>query len=226
MKYAIISDTHFEFYNQKDQDEFVDKLNQSEADMILLIGDIHSSPQGLMAFLSRLQKPSRFVYGNHDYYSLTKEHVLETSKVIDQDNIISCTLWTDFNGSNSGLMNLCQIQINDFRLIKDFKPIDAAEIYYQQVKEIFDSPSEIVLTHFPPSLQLLNPRYPFYDPLNRYFHNDLDELIKKSNKKLWVYGHNHYNHDIMIGNCRVISNQLGYPKEYVENFKIVKIVEI
>ncbi len=39
---------------------------------------------------------------------------------------------------------------------------------------------------------------------------DMSEVIKKYQPRLWVYGHTHECDDQLIGNTRIISNQLGY----------------
>ena len=63
------------------------------------------------------------------------------------------------------------------------------------------------------------------DPLNPYFCNSLDGDILESDKTLWIHGHVHSRWDYMIGNCRVVANPLGYPREIPGEYEI-KIVEI
>jgi Icc-related predicted phosphoesterase len=43
---------------------------------------------------------------------------------------------------------------------------------------------------------------------------DMAKIIEYSQPTLWVYGHTHECDDQMIGQTRIISNQLGYPDGY------------
>ena len=42
----------------------------------------------------------------------------------------------------------------------------------------------------------------------------LNNLIEEENVICWAFGHTHYSCDQIIGNCRVISNQLGYVRRH------------
>ncbi|MDF1690692.1 MAG: serine/threonine protein phosphatase, partial [Cycloclasticus sp.] len=45
------------------------------------------------------------------------------------------------------------------------------------------------------------------------FTSNFDDLVTQPD--LWVYGHTHSNLDIKVGNCRLVSNQQGYPNEEI-----------
>ena len=68
---------------------------------------------------------------------------------------------------------------------------------------------KIVVTHHVPSFQMQRPK--FADShANGAFTVELEDYIKNSGIDFWIYGHSHYNVDVMIGNTMCISNQLGY----------------
>ncbi|MEM9690500.1 MAG: metallophosphoesterase, partial [Pseudomonadota bacterium] len=105
MKLHILSDIHVEF------EAFVPPA--TDADVIVLAGDIHVGRKGLDWALEQFpDKPVIYVLGNHEYYGkavpkLTNElqkiaantnvHLLERSSVeIDGVTFLGSTLWTDF----------------------------------------------------------------------------------------------------------------------------------
>jgi Icc-related predicted phosphoesterase len=83
------------------------------------------------------------------------------------------------------------------------------------MNSILASDLEVVLTHFPPTRDgnTLERYKANVDGLNSYFMNSFEEKIINSDKKLWVFGHIHSVWDYMVGNCRMVSNPLGYPNE-------------
>jgi hypothetical protein len=52
--------------------------------------------------------------------------------------------------------------------------------------------------------------------------------MKKHQISVWCHGHTHTNNDFLAeGGCRVISNQLGYPKEQASiGFRNDLVVEL
>ena len=219
MKLGILSDLHLEMRPKSFVLELVEKINTCEADKIVFAGDIDVSFPRRDMFFSLIIKPFFYVLGNHDFWNATGYF----DDFQDEDGIVGACLWTNFNRDP-----LCEYDasryINDFRVIPGWNIEKCKEVFASQKKRIFESKSDIVVTHFPPTWAMQNPGY-LGDPLNGYFMNDLDREIAFSTKKLWIYGHNHYNGDMMLGNCRVVSNQLGYPNEIKQDFQI-KIIEV
>ena len=65
--------------------------------------------------------------------------------------------------------------------------------------------------------------------LNSAFATELGYYIAESPIDAWIYGHSHTNIDTIIGNTKIISNQLGYVcfNEHLKNgFDSSKIIEI
>jgi hypothetical protein len=78
----------------------------------------------------------------------------------------------------------------------------------------------VVLSHHAPSFRgTSHPKYGIGEsPISSAFASDLHHLMRKYSKvlKVWAHGHTHYNSDRMLENVRVVSNQRGYPRPYVE----------
>jgi predicted phosphohydrolase len=110
MKLRILADLHIEF------GEF--RVPQTDADVVLLAGDIHVGDKGL--HWAKDHFPDRdviYVLGNHEYYrgavpKLTQKieglsagsntHVLENRALTIGDvRILGCTLWSDFRLFNN-----------------------------------------------------------------------------------------------------------------------------
>jgi len=81
----------------------------------------------------------------------------------------------------------------------------------------------LVITHHGPSILCQHKKYPV-SAISGAFHSDLNELVSKAD--CWAYGHTHSNLDVMVGNCRLVSNQPGYPSEDVLDFNAIKVIEI
>ena len=51
--------------------------------------------------------------------------------------------------------------------------------------------------------------------LHRYFVNDWDDRIERMDASLWVSGHTHTPHELMVRGTRCVSNPRGYRGEGV-----------
>ena len=69
----------------------------------------------------------------------------------------------------------------------------------------------MVISHHAP---IKNPNTKYGDSKLQAAFNSLDmvEIIEKYQPNLWIYGHTHECDDQIIGETRIISNQLGYPR--------------
>ena len=68
---------------------------------------------------------------------------------------------------------------------------------------------KIVLSHHVPT-QLCSAAEFSGSPINGAFTVELGNYIADSGIDYWIYGHSHRNIDVLIGNTRILSNQLGY----------------
>lgn len=221
MKIGYCSDLHLEFYNKEFARNTAEQLRQAqdECDVLVIAGDLHSNYHKRIHFLDKLKSNLFFIPGNHDFRKTT---VIGSTVTVTND-IIGATLWTNFN--NDPLAEAVVRGWWDFREIPHWSTSRCKDHYEHEVEKIFESDNSIVVTHFAPSLQSVEEKYKNAGIENYYFCNDLDTRIHNSNKKLWIHGHVHSQHDYYIGECRVVANPWGYPGECTYE-KEVKFLEI
>jgi hypothetical protein len=84
-----------------------------------------------------------------------------------------------------------------------------------------------VVTHHLPTFDVVAPRHKS-SPISSAFATELKEFIADSGIDLWIYGHSHTNIDTVIGNTRIVSNQLGYVShgEHLCGFSGNKYIEL
>ncbi|MDO9519357.1 MAG: metallophosphoesterase [Pseudohongiella sp.] len=182
------------------------------------------------------------VAGNHEFYfhnidqqlksfrdscaELDRVHFLENDTVqIEGVKFIGATLWSDFSvlGLTKESMEISARSIADFELISTrgkerFTPLDAAARFRESCKfiqgelSISEPQRTVVVTHFPPGLLTHNTMFP-RDALTGYFQANVQHLIDEFQPAVWIYGHNHFSQDVLSGQTRIVSNQLGYPRE-------------
>lgn len=217
MNLAIISDLHLEFRSKAEIQEVCDYLNSiKDQDFLLIAGDTHSNKKERKKFFDKLEVHFKYVMGNHDFY---KTEVYDD--FFDEDGIVGCCLWTNFNNDPLSEFKAGRY-IWDYKYIPNWTTQKCKELNEIQVEKIFNSPSEIVVTHFPPAFECISPKH-VGDILNPYFNNNLGKRILDSNKKLWVCGHTHVDFDFKIGDCRIVSNCWGYPRELNKNLVVKNI---
>ena len=68
------------------------------------------------------------------------------------------------------------------------------------------------MTHFPATFEVRHPRFN-PNPITAYFQADCKALIEMWHPRLWIYGHNHWGAETLIGQTQLVSDQLGYPSE-------------
>ena len=163
-------------------------------------------------------------------------HFLEKDELILQGiRFLGCTLWTDYECSEGltqekALLDL-ECRIADHRLIQVddddgnsvyFSTRHAWQIHRDSVAwlrrklldEQFDG-NTVVISHHGPS-QFCEHKLFGANELAGAFYSDLPDLMEQAD--LWIYGHTHSNLDIKINQCRLLSNQKGYPNERVDDF--------
>lgn len=170
-------------------------------------------------------------------------HFLENRSIdINGYKFLGCTLWTGFGTlgweHTYDAMKEAALAIADFSIIKTgedsrkFTPQDAADRFVESCRwlkselEESDPEKTIVITHFPPCRKLRNTFFK-ESLLTPYFQADCLQIIERYQPALWCYGHNHLSDDVFIGHTRVVSNQLGYPKEpFYSKYNPQKLIEL
>ena len=228
----LLSDLHFEFMADKGR-SFVDSLDPSNVDVLVLAGDIagaSSIGRALTAFSARFPKAEiLYVEGNHEFYNSNRKDVQRTLQNINwlplgmppevKNNVhwlknsifkhegqrfLGTTLW--FPQARRSLEEAW----SDFNFIADFK-----DWVYEENKKAVEflkdnlCEGDAVITHYLPSPACIAPRWQ-EEPTNCFFVTDLTSLIEERKPALWLFGHTHTSIDVKVGSTRLICNPFGY----------------
>ncbi|WP_439494670.1 hypothetical protein [Bosea sp. (in: a-proteobacteria)] len=101
--------------------------------------------------------------------------------------------------------------------IRDFTPDDALALHVAdkafieaQLAQSFAGRT-VVITHHAPHPGSIPPQYRG-DPLTAAFTSDLTSLITRYRPDIWIHGHDHHQHDYVVGSTRIVANPAGYPR--------------
>ena len=172
------------------------------------------------------------VPGNHEFYGngdvlaygdswnleiLPNVHYYQ-NKVVRIDNVdfILSTLWSHIRPEDEYFVHR---GMNDFRQIlyngRRFTPADFNAEHEKCLDFIKQSVAEstakriVVVTHHLPSMAVVAPEHKC-SLLNSAFATELGNFIADSRIDAWIFGHSHANEEAIIGNTRLVCNQLGY----------------
>lgn len=250
MKVQLLSDLHNEFYSGR----IVPPICPADADVVILAGDIDVGVTGVewaAQEAARLGKEIIYVAGNHEYYNhdialidALRAAVGKTSRVhfLDNDEVViggtrflGCTLWTDYRAAGSQPLAMLEARqhLNDHWVVKNgarrFLPEDALALHEysrwwlaRQLSQSFEGKT-VVITHHGPHALCQHPRYPV-DLLAAAFWSDLSDLMERVD--VWCFGHTHANVDVQVGRCRLFSNQRGYPREGLPNYRPDLVIDV
>ena len=239
MKLHLISDLHLEF------EDFTPPA--TDADVILLPGDIHLGTKGIEWAMAKFSKPVIYVPGNHEYYRQhmkkldgemleaargSNVHVLlDDELIIDDVRFLGGTLWTDFKYSGNQPFAAYEAKrvMEDFRLIRvdpnyrKFHPRDAmlkhaaTKHFLWQRTQAQFNGKTVVLSHHAPSALSVAPQFAD-DELSSAYASRIEHLFG-DDVALWVHGHMHHSLDYVENGTRVVCNPRGYsPKELNPDF--------
>jgi hypothetical protein len=160
--------------------------------------------------------------------------VNNTTAVYKNTKLIFSTLWSRIS---VGLQWQIERSMNDFHQIKNNGVRFSVEAYnqlhedslafIQKELKLLKDQTVAVFTHHCPTFINYPEQYKG-DSLNEAFAVELHDLIASSQIACWVYGHHHSNTpEFMIGNTKLITNQLGYVQRnehhLFENNKVIEI---
>lgn len=223
MKIGYFSDLHIDFIRRERWPDLVDRiLKQAVDEKVDLLVNAGDNANGRNNF-KNLYIEERIaetglsyirVMGNHDHYGESGWENETVSFSAHSDKVVaSTTLWTDCH-DDPLVKWWFHRNMNDTRAINDFDVDKMCELHKKLRQQIFNSNAEIVVTHNPPSMLSVGPRFVNEHIANRAFIPDLsDEIINSNNIKLWICGHVHHKHEYTLGNTKVVCNPFGYPSE-------------
>ena len=249
MKIQIVSDLHIERYDDVKAFDVI----KPHAEILVMAGDIGSMYRirQLYRFLTdvcSLFKVVIYVPGNHEYYRIPKLpprpfshleksmlrfaaqfpnffYLSRNSMVIEGgDNrryqFIGATLWSKSDHVPGKIVRIDNFDTERYNSSHELdKKFIKDELAFANKNGLVP----VVITHYPPLNECLAPNRK-NDKFVSLYVNDLEDLVVQSN--IWIYGHTHYNTDRKVGNCRVISNQLGKKKDNIQDFSAACVVKI
>lgn len=212
---------------------------QPEAEVLVLAGDTHTSPDGIVKYLKKLRRegvsiPIILVPGNHEYYkhdfntvrrsyektldSLPGVYWLDNNLVIlGGVKFIGSTLYTDLSNPIAALY--AKKNLTDFRVVTvnghNFTTDQWTDLYWINYSFIetclnISSRRTVVVTHMLPSWSLITEKFKG-ENTNAAFAVEMTDLMEKYKPAVWVYGHDHNpREDTRIYDTRVVCNQYGY----------------
>lgn len=226
MKIQLISDVHTEFH-QDGGISFVNSLDPSGVDVLVVAGDLTTKSSLVSALAQLCDKYPHVVYvtGNHEYYGSDRDqvhrklekagalldnlHWLQDSTVtIEGQRFLGATLW--FTEDPHSV--LYERQFSDFLKIRGLRNwvYESNNRSIDWFKETI-KPTDVVVTHHIPVKQGTLPKWRG-SSLNRFFVNDLGQMVEDLQPKLWCYGHTHDSLDFQIGKSRLVCNPFGYAR--------------
>ena len=190
------------------------------------------------------------VPGNHEYYqnydvladgdSWSREILpnvhYHQNKVVRIDNVdfILSTLWSHIRPEyefvvEQGMYDFRQILYNGRRFTPANFNAEHEKCLDFIKRSVAESTAEriVVVTHHLPSLAVVAPEHKS-SLLNSAFATELGDFIADSRIDAWIFGHSHANIDAIIGNTRIVCNQLGYVyyRENLGGFDGRKFIEV
>lgn len=253
MKIQIASDLHLEA--RKNHFPELDAFEPfHDRDLLVLAGDIDVHMQGLNFVLEQLKiSPVLYVPGNHEYYVATRSR-LEVDRswrevADDHPNLYylvaetaeiggvhffgapwHSNLWGRRDPALSLLVSRTILEFRHHRFGRDQWTLETHLGRHSIETELLISEAgnvDVVVTHWPPTKEAIHSKYTG-DPINPYFINDHEEIVRTMSPNLWISGHTHEPYDYWIGNTRCVANPSGYPGELRQSdtFRRARVVEI
>ena len=230
-KIQLLSDIHTE-HDRDWGDAFIESLDPSICDILVLAGDIGSANTYYRALVKIAQKyapkPVVYVHGNHEFYGSDRlsvraqmatlpsnVHWLDHSSVmLGGIEFLGGTGWFDQRAVNPAL---CP-NFSDFHWIKDLHSWVWAEHAAFRKFLASQSPSSrkrILVMHHAPSYKAVLPRWQRSN-INDFFFVDIEKEVVALAPAAVFHGHMHSGLQYSIGSTPVYANPRGYPQELQE----------
>ena len=188
--------------------------------------------------------PVVFVPGNHEYYYASKQkvdvwwrafakyhpgfHYLNNDTVeLGGLRFYGAEWCSDFWGDEEHYY--FEREVLDFSLTKDWDTTKHLAEFKRVTESIQQLAGEVdvVITHFPPTLDAIDRALYEGSQANPYFINDCEWLVRKVGPTLWVSGHTHSPFDYRVGDTRVSGNPRGFREEPAQpGFAATRTVEV
>ncbi|AGN81902.1 metallophosphoesterase family protein [Pseudomonas sp. GD03651] len=242
MKVLLYSDLHVEFAPFQPP--------EVEVDLVVLAGDIGIQARGVLWANETFKSKVIYCAGNHEHYkgnidrtvekmkaaAAANVHVMENeSLIVGNVRFLVATGWTDFSSTGDvvAASMTCAREMNDFKVIRAdsnyrrLRPADviaknaaSKDFISRELSEPFPGKT-FVVTHHCPIPEVAGDEHDGH--VSAAYFNRWHGLVEQAD--FWAFGHTHHSIDRVLGGCRLLSNQRGYPQEEC-GFDPRKIIEI
>ncbi|WP_353231999.1 metallophosphoesterase [Pseudomonas helleri] len=242
MKVLLYSDLHIEFTPFQPP--------EVDADIVVLAGDIGIQSKGVLWANETFKTQVIYCAGNHEFYKGHIDRTVEKMRAVAAPHVrvmenesvtiggvrfLVATGWTDFSstGDVTAASMTCAREMNDFRMIRAdasyrrlrpgdvvFKNLTTKAFLSHELSRPFDGKT-FVVTHHSPLPEVSGDQDGGH--VGAAYFNRWHSLVEQAD--FWAFGHTHHSTDRVLGGCRLVSNQRGYPGE-VCGFDPRKIIEI
>jgi predicted phosphohydrolase len=210
------------------------------ADILVLAGDIipfvaMDQCADFFSFLADHFQATYWLPGNHEYFgseitagrsgsfreAIHPNVFLLNNQVeqVDDVTLVFSTLWSHISPAVEGVITR---SVTDYRSIWQgrelLRPLHSNRLHAECFRFVQSAVADarannskvLVATHHVPTL-LNYPKQFKGSLINEAFATELYNYIEPSSIQAWIYGHHHCNTpDFLIGNTRLLTNQLGY----------------
>lgn len=195
-------------------------------DHLVLAGDISDYPEHWDPY-AELDIPVIAVLGNHEFinkegsvadrvqeYKNRFENSLLSvlyNEILTVDGItyFGTTLWSDISSVPNTLDNNLNARGASGLTIEDWLIEYRDSInFLDNMLPCSEGRPTVVVSHFSPSYLSESPLYRGRDT-NKYFHSNLENLIRRHQPALWIHGHIHSSVDYYIASTRILANPRG-----------------
>jgi predicted phosphohydrolase len=210
------------------------------ADILVLAGDIipfvaMEQCADFFAFLADHFQATYWLPGNHEYFgsdiaagrqgsfreAIRSNVFLLNNQVeqVDDITLVFSTLWSHISPAVE--WDIARA-VTDYRMIRQgrepFRPLHSNRLHKESLRFVQSAVADarasnskvLVATHHVPTL-MHYPKQFKGSVINEAFATELYDYIEPSGIHTWIYGHHHSNTpEFVIGDTRVLTNQLGY----------------
>ena len=246
MKIQIASDLHLEIWKRFLPDPARQFAPDESRDLLILAGDITDGKRQFgVSFVRReiATSPVIYVPGNHEYFHAKRRDTEAFWRGLARENeglyylnddtveigglrFYGAEWCSDFGGKEPALFHN---MIEDFHVTPGWDTRAHLEEHKRITARIaaLAGKVDVVITHFPPTLEAIDQELYAGGHNNPYFINDAESLVQYVGAKLWVSGHTHSPFDYRVGQTRVVGNPRGYPHgDPRPGFSVTKTVEV
>lgn len=255
MTFDYMSDWHLDFWvklehaphkmEQKIRNFVESILPKHPSDTLIIAGDLgHYNIQNrlLITILKETYETIFYVFGNHDYYLISKKmkqkyrisqnRVAEMEQMLDEiegvhrldGNVIlhkgikmgGCNMWYDLSYSKEKGMSekdIYQYWWDESNDVEFHQGLPHPKDFAESEKEkIMDIDCDIFVSHVPP-IGIRIPNVYVEEKDVNFYTFDASNLFQKKKPKIWLSGHMHQTIEQDWNGITLLSHALGYPEK-------------